>query len=183
MADEILVIDDAGLSVYVIIFDIDNKVWNNMTSSFETATAANWGDYAVELTDATGIGLYFGNFPTGIGVMGDYPVVPYVANTPGIPAAGDSPVVGAKEVMHWSGSSELEISGFGPTDMVTELYNSFVVNTTTFQKVLQGLAAINLGHLTENAAHSTSEFADVNDPGTVRARSTNTTTTREVTLI
>ena len=78
MANEILVIEDVGLSIYVIIFDIQNKVWNNATNQFESVTAANWSKYAVKLTDSTGTGFYFGDFPTGVNIVGDYPVVPYL---------------------------------------------------------------------------------------------------------
>ena len=182
MANEILVIEDVGLSIYVIIFDIYNRIWNTVTSKFESVTVADWGKYAIELTDSTGTGLYFGNFPTGITNVGDYPVVPYTAETPGTPATGDSPIPGAKETMHWGGNVELEVASMGPQDMVAELYASFIVNTTTFQKVMQGLAAVNLGNLVEDSEHSTSEFTDVNDPNTIRALSENTETTRNVTL-
>jgi hypothetical protein len=84
--------------------------------------------------------------------------------------------------MHWDGTAEIPVSSMDPSGVVQELYGSFVVNTTTFQKIMQGLAAVNLGNLTEDTTHGTSEFTDVNDPGTVRATSENTETTRSVTL-
>jgi hypothetical protein len=182
MAGEIQVIDDIGLSVYVIVFNLLNQIWNTTTNKFEGVAASNWSKYAIPLVDSTGTGIYTGNFPSNITVAGDYPVVSYQAQTPGTPVVGDPSISGAKEVMHWDGAAEIAVSSMGPSEMVSELFGSFIVNTTTFQKVMQGLAAVNLGDLTEDAGHTTSQFTDVNDPSTVRARSTNTATTREVIL-
>ena len=182
MAGEIQVIDDIGLSVYVIIFNLSNQIWNTTTNAFEGVIAANWSKYAIPVVDSTGTGIYIGDFPHQINDTGDYPIVPYEAQTPGTPTIGDALVPGAKAVMHWDGIAEIPLSTMGPSDVVTALYASFVVNTTTFQKLLQGLAAVNLGNLVEDSAHITSEFTDVNDPNTLRVTSTNTTTTRDVTL-
>ena len=177
-----MVIEDTGLSVYIIIFDVHNKVWNNNINGFEPPVAANWSHYAILLVDSTGTGLYYGNFPTGITGVGDYTVVSYIADTPGTPAVGDSFIPGGEGIMHWDGSAEIEVASMGPADIVSELYGSHVVNTTTFQKIMQGLAAINLGDLTEDNTHGTSGFTDVNDPDTVRVTSTNTQTSRSVIL-
>jgi hypothetical protein len=182
MAGEILVIDDIGLGIYVIIFNLSSQIWNTATSAFESVTYNNWADYAIPVVDSTGTGVYIGDFPHGITVTGDYSVVAYEEQTPGTPAVGDFSIPGAREVMHWDGVAEIPVSTMGPSDVVTELFGSFIVNTTTFQKIMQGLAAVNLGNLTEATDHSTSEFNDVNDPNTVRAASTNTETTRSVTL-
>ena len=84
--------------------------------------------------------------------------------------------------MHWGGSSEVIISGISPESFVTAMYDSFVVNTTTYRSIMTGWAAVNLGDLTEAADHSTSAFSDVNDPDTTRVESVNTDTTRSVVL-
>jgi hypothetical protein len=182
MAGEIQVIDDIGKSVYVVIFNLIGETWNTASKLFEAISASNWSQYAIFLSDTTpGTGVYIGNFPVGIKTAGDYPVVAYEAQVPATAAVGDS-TTGAREVMNWDGAAEVPVSSMGPSDMVAELYGSFVVNKTTFQKIMQGLAAVNLGDLTEDYAHSTSQFTDVNDPTTVRARSTNTGTSRSVLL-
>lgn len=182
MAGEIQVIDDVGMNIYVVIFNLVGKIWNTTLKVFEVVSASNWSHYAIFLSDTIpSTGVYSGNFPTDIITPGDYPVVAYEAQTPATAAVGDSPT-GAKEVMNWNGTTEIPVSSMGPSDVVAELYGSHVVNTTTFQKIMQGLAAVNLGSLVEDIEHSTSEFTDVNDPDTPRVTSMNTATTREVTL-
>ena len=182
MAGEIQIVDDIGLSIYVVIFNLPGQIWNTTLEVFEAVNASNWSHYAIFLSDTTpATGIYSAVFPASITILGDYPVVAYEAQIPATAAVGDL-VTGAMELMKWDGTAEIPVSSMDPSGVVQELYGSFVVNTTTFQKVMQGLAAVNLGNLVEDTEHSTSEFTDVNDPNTIRAMSANTETTRSVTL-
>lgn len=85
--------------------------------------------------------------------------------------------------MHWSGEEEIPISGLAsPENIVDALYDSFVVNTTTFRSVMKGWASVNLGDLEEDEDHNTSTFRDVNDPTTIRVEAVNTASKRTVVL-
>jgi antitoxin component HigA of HigAB toxin-antitoxin module len=67
--------------------------------------------------------------------------------------------------------------------IVTALYDSLVVNTTTFRTLLSSVAAVSCGNVVENADHTTTSFTDINDPGgVVRVDSVNSPTTREVSI-
>jgi antitoxin component HigA of HigAB toxin-antitoxin module len=69
------------------------------------------------------------------------------------------------------------------SQIVTALYDSIAVNTTTFRTLLQGVAAVSCGNVVENADHTTTEMTDINDPGGVaRVTSLNTPTTRQVSI-
>jgi hypothetical protein len=182
MAGEVQIPDEIGLSLYFIVMNLLGEIWNTVSKLFENVTSSNWSKYAIPLNDSVpATGLYSGNFPLGL-PLGDYPVVPYEMAT-GTPAVGDFPLSGSSEVMHWDGTAEIPISSMSsPEAIIDALYDSYVVNTTTYRGVMTGWAAVNLGDLEEDEEHGSSTFKDVNDPGTTRVESINTSTSRSVTL-
>lgn len=73
-------------------------------------------------------------------------------------------------------------SGSSPTTIAAAVWSAIAVNTTTYGKIAVATGAVLAGKLTENAGHTTSSFADINDPATPRVTSVNTSTTRTVTV-
>jgi hypothetical protein len=79
--------------------------------------------------------------------------------------------------------STISTGDLSASDIVNAIYDSVAVNTTTFREVLRAMSAATCGDLTESADHTTSSFADINDPATPRLTSVNTATTRTVTIL
>ena len=96
MADELRCVDPTGNTCYAVIYSATGTVWNG--SSFVTPASANWGTYAVTLTEQGGTGFYLGSMPAGIGA-GTYSTYAYEQQG-GSPAVGDTAIHGGAQTIY-----------------------------------------------------------------------------------
>lgn len=108
MAGKELAISAAtGLTVYAVIRNPANQVWNTSLMAFEAYNAAHWPTvYAVALAEDAGSGDYAGDFPTGIVAAGLYRVYVRIQSG-GSPATTDAKL-GTGQV-NWDGAKEIGI--------------------------------------------------------------------------
>lgn len=84
----------SGATLYAVIHHTDGRVWNNVSLLYEAYNDANWGSYAIAMTEQGVSGYYRGSFPAL--AAGDFlttEVVYQQAGLPG-PALGDAPATG-----------------------------------------------------------------------------------------
>lgn len=135
MANEIEGVTGSGETVYALVFNASNQIWNG--SAFETYTAANYANYLVTMTEVGSTGIYIGSFPSSITTGGTYRI--YVKKIASGSAAQDDGTVTTVRV-DWTGTTVVTPGavsgtmigsdwrdyvlrgGFKRTDKDTELY-------------------------------------------------------------
>ena len=61
------VVNASGSNIYVVLKNrITGQTWNTATPGWETFNPANWANYAIPLTEATGSGYYWAARPAGV---------------------------------------------------------------------------------------------------------------------
>jgi len=121
----------SGLTIYAIIRNASNQVWNG--SNFESFNASNYGDYDVALAEQGNTGFYVVEFPSGIAAStSKYTYSLHV--TESSPAHGDQGITIGE--IGWDGSDEIfglafttaqlaainaEVADVVNTDTITEL--------------------------------------------------------------
>lgn len=94
-----------GRTLYAVLIRAgDGKVWNGAT--WESLAAANWGTYAVTLTEQSTTGYYYGSMPAGQ-AAGLYDVS-YFLRAGGSPATADA-LVGTQS-LDWTGAADASVS-------------------------------------------------------------------------
>jgi len=98
----------SGQTIYAVVLNPSGQAWNATSSAFETATAANWVNYAIAMTEQSAgnlTGIFAGAFPAAIAVAGVYTVI-FRQQSGGSPAAGDlnNGMLGGQ--IFWTGSTE-----------------------------------------------------------------------------
>ena len=102
MANEIEMAYTTGQSLYAAVMNGAGQLWNG--GAFETPTTADWGMYAVALSEVgSGTGLYAGSFPAAIAAPGSYRVFVYAKG--GSSAVSTDGLVGSGQIA-WTGSAE-----------------------------------------------------------------------------
>src|SRR5271163_2691200 len=98
----------SGQTVYALALNSSGQAWNTNHAAFETPTAANWGQYAISMTEqAAGnlTGIYEGSFPTGISTAGAYNIL-FRQQAGSSPVAGDTNNGMLGGQFFWTGSAE-----------------------------------------------------------------------------
>lgn len=115
---------ESGLTVYAFIRkSTDGTIWNGTT--FESYSAANWGNYDVAMTEQTSSGFYSGTFPAGITDDDFYHITTYYQSG-GSPAAGDT-VIG-QDSYKFDGTNlynGVSLTAQMKTDVLTQIENAF----------------------------------------------------------
>jgi len=105
MANELRPHYQSGKALYaVLIRAADGLVWNG--TGWESLAAANWGTYAVTLTEQSTTGFYYGSMPAAQ-AAGLYDVN-YFLRAGGSPATGDTLV--SQQSIDWSGVADAAVS-------------------------------------------------------------------------
>ncbi len=134
MANELGVELTHGLTVYALIFNPQNFIWNTSTLAFESPLSTSWTNYAVAMTEIDNSGVYEGNFPSGI-------TSPAIYHVNIKTQAGGSPVVGdtlsATGDISWSGSTV----NTGGTYLISlaEYKAMFNITSTTYDNQINAL--------------------------------------------
>ena len=92
-----------GSTKYFTIRAAPNSYWHtDGTPGFETGQAAHWGNYAIAMSEVSGLYLYLGTWPAGLTTVGFYWVEEY-RQAGGSPAIADT-MVGQK-YGYWNGTT------------------------------------------------------------------------------
>lgn len=134
MANEIRATGATGLTLYAVIRNASNQVWNG--SAFEAYNASNYATYDVALTEQGATGRYAVSFPAGIVTAGLY-YVDVRRQAGGSPAVSDLSL-GEMEIV-WDGNSETTLADvssggatlYGESGSVTFTYTVYDTNGTT----------------------------------------------------
>lgn len=92
-------------TVYAVLFDSRDFVWNTATTALEQFNFANYAHYAVSLTETpVGSGYYQGNFPVGITIAGEYSgdIFKQVGGSP-----ADTDTIIAAGTVDWNGTAAI----------------------------------------------------------------------------
>jgi hypothetical protein len=58
--------NESGLTVYVVFRDADSQVWNDTLQALESYNASNWDDYAVDGSEQGATGYYYAGTPAAL---------------------------------------------------------------------------------------------------------------------
>jgi hypothetical protein len=149
----------------------------NLDAAVSTRLAT--AGYTVPL-DAAGVrsavGLAAANLDTQLGAIGDDVTV-------GGYASGQDPATlvldSAASAHNTAGTIGARLNAAGAAG---DPMAAVAVNATTYGEILVGVGAVILGKQVDSDDHTATTFTDVNDTGTPRVTSTNTSTTRTPTL-
>lgn len=100
----------SGDTLYAVITNRSGQYWNTASTSYEAFTVANWGDYAVSLSEDGSTGKFQLTFPSGI--SGGENDIDIRKQAGGSPATSDTSV--ASTAVVWDGSDI-----FAPFNTVT----------------------------------------------------------------
>ena len=108
MADEVHTNSFPGLTVYFVVYNQADQIWNPATlvPAFENKNTTHWTLYAVPMTE-TSPGSYLGDLPSSL-PAGNYVIIAYCFT--GIPLSTD-PAVAVGTVL-WNGHGEVTEQGF-----------------------------------------------------------------------
>lgn len=114
MANEIQHASISGRIFYIQIENSAGQVWNG--SSFQTYSSANWGTYAVALSERAGTGKYYANMPAL--AAGRYAITPFL-QAGAAPAIGDYP--DQTYYLDWNGSAPASVAALSSKDVSAQL--------------------------------------------------------------
>lgn len=91
-----------GNTLYVVLRNVSNQVWNVGAAAWQTYNVANWAQYAIPLTEDTSSGWYTAAVPAGISTTTVLRILVY-GQLGGSPAAGDDNL--GVSISTWTGST------------------------------------------------------------------------------
>jgi hypothetical protein len=105
-----------GFTLYALIRNAIDQIWNTGTSAFESFNGSNYANYVIALVgDASG--FYAGNMPSAIG-PGVYSIV--VNNQLGGSPLVTDPYVGGGD-LQWGGSTTLPLAALAQSGQVAQI--------------------------------------------------------------